>query len=210
MRRAALAALVPVVAVAVAGVAEARRGKRKGKVVRVERGSSDAALVPRLCYPVQPDGTAYCYGAPPQVGEVGIVVTEVGPVGSARVTAVTPQLDNCQNVIAWTINLQATSGGLDKVTGYGTALFDVATTGATRTLVNNGQVAPPGRYPGESFYAAVDHDRDDQPDYMLTYYYCDATGAPLASPGGTFCMVNYVRDRGQYVERRVDIVKNCY
>ncbi len=183
------------------------RGKRRGKVVRVERTRLAGVGKPRTCGNVRPDA-ATCYGSPPEVDEIGTVVDDTGQKGTVRVLSVTPMPDGCGNSVSWEIQTAPQSGDLSAATYTWALLFDVDTTTRTRVMYNNGNIPVPSNRPGENLWYAFDHDTDDIADFMITYYSCDATGGPLPSSSG-YCMVYYGREEVGYLEQRVDIVRNC-
>lgn len=211
--------VLPIAALLLGGVVldgDASAGKTKkvgkrGKVVRVERGRSERAGIPRWCQ-IRPDGSASCYGKAPDMGQVGNVVDEIGKKAKVRVTGITPSVDSCGNTISWEITTETLDGDVSQSNYAWAALFDYKTTATTRTIYNNGQIAIPGtRGPGiESVWSAFDDDQDDQPELIITYYSCDATGAVNPQGYGGYCMVYYQETAsGGFVEQRVDNVRSC-
>jgi hypothetical protein len=216
IRVVAIAALT--VAVGVGGVALAakkkqRKGKKEGRVVRVERSSAGRNLVPRLCNQVSMDGTISCWGMTVEVGEVAQVYDETGHKADLRVDTAMPQMDNCQNTVGWTLGTTAVHGAVPQTYNYNMyAVFDWRGTDQTRVVINNGQMMPPpGSRAGESVLGGIDDNLDDVPDLLVTYYQCDASGNPASYGSGAYCLVYYRHDTGSsYTELRVDIVRSCY
>lgn len=215
MRRALVVAAV-LAAVAAPAFARARSKpkKRKGKVVRIERSRRSKADLLRVCTGPQVGGSAICWGLPPKPGELGMVIDETGEKGRVRVDSVTPIPDCAQNESSWTLNGKVESGDLSTVSTQGLVLFDFAERGAARIIQQNGQIVMPGPRVGETLMSAVDTDGDDQPEMIVTWYYCDLTGAqqPYGTLSTAYCMVYYERSTpgGPLEELRNDVVKYCY
>lgn len=210
MRGAALVPALGALALASAGApADAGdgppTGKRKGKVVRVERGRAGAVGTPRLCPNVQ--GTyVTCPGRAPAVGEVGVIVNEQGAVGAARVSAVVPIFDGCGNEASWNATLEVTRGDPQTFGWQAHLLLEWPRAERLRVIPDNGQyVLPQGR--NEWLMAGLDGDGDHQADHAVTMFACDPTGRPGQ---GASCVAYYERDDSEYVERRLDIRPACY
>lgn len=203
----AAAALVAVLVVPGDGDA---KGKRRGKVVRVERSSRGGAGTPRICQ-YRSDGGGTCWGRPPKVGEVGTVIDEVGIRATARVLKVTAQPDSCGNDTWYELMTEVQAGDVSQLTGSPQFIVDWSSPARTRAMTNNGQIVIPGGRLGESLMTALDHDSDDLADLIFTYYTCDPGGNLVTTgPGGAYCFVYYQRDAGGYREMRTDVVKTCY
>ncbi len=203
----AIAALGAALAVPGDGAA---KGKRRGKVVRVERSPHGSAGTPRICQ-YRTDGGGTCWGKPPKVGEVGTVIDEVGIRATARVQRVTAQPDSCGNDTWYEIMTTVEAGDIAQLSGSPQFIVDWATPARTRAMINNGQIVIPSGRLGESLMTALDHDSDDLPDLIFTYYTCDPGGNLVTTgPGGAYCFVYYERESGSYAELRQDIVKTCY
>lgn len=192
--------------------------KRKGKVVRVERSRLAGGGNPRLCTNVQPTGSATCFVVPPQVGEIGQVLDDSGWKASVRVTAVTPVVSGCSTPSNFEVSIEVRSGDISQLT-YNTQpvlVFDWQTSPRSKAFnqyyggYGQSPVPIPGQRPGEMLLGAIDDEADGTADYIVSWYYCDASKAPTTSygQGGMYCFVNYVRDGAGYVERRIDI--GCY
>jgi hypothetical protein len=210
LMRLALAVLAVVVVVPVHDGA-ARTNRKRGKVVRVERGRADRVGQPRFCQ-IRPDGSATCFGKVPEVGQIGTVMDDVSRKATVRITQVTPSIDSCGNVTGSEILSEATTGDLSQNTGYNwTVLFDYKGTANTHSMYQNGQIPTPGnRGPGvESVWMAFDDDQDANADFIITYYSCDDTGAVSMQGGPGYCMVYYAKDASSFIEQRVDIVRGC-
>jgi hypothetical protein len=192
-----------------------RPGRRRGKVVRVERSRLDGVGTPRLCTNPRPDGGASCYGRPPAVGEVGMVVDENGVRASVRVQEVKPVHDQCGNVNSWEVTTLVRSGDVAQVTMSGAMLFDWAATAKSRTMLpgyyGQAQIPIPGGRQHETLMGAIDDDGDDRADLIVTWYSCDSLGnVTQYSRGGHYCVVHYARDGAGYQQLRIDVVRNCF
>jgi ribosomal 30S subunit maturation factor RimM len=211
MRRALVAAGLLALLVAPA-LARNKSSRKKGRVVRVERSRNSGHDMVRVCSNPAADGSATCYGRPPRPGEVGTVIDENGVRGTVRVQTVTAQMDTCQNESSWAITGTVQNGDLSAVTWQGTMLFDYTPTAMSHVIQNNNQIPVPSQRPSETLMTMVDNNSDDQPDLMITWYYCDMSGTALNYGQGqnAYCMVYYGRDGSKYEELRIDIVKNCY
>jgi hypothetical protein len=208
MSRSLLAALV-IAAIAMPADAgrKAKNGKRKGKVVRVERSRLDGAGMVRMCISVQQDGSATCYGKAPRVGEMATVFDETGRRATLAITAVTPQLDSCGNEVNWfmTSNVQ---GDLSQMSYMAVALIDWE--GETRTHAVPAQQIP-GLRPGENVWTGFDDDGDQVADLLITSYSCDASGTSQQYGAGAmgYCMSYYKGEGSSYTMLRTDIVPSC-
>jgi len=184
--------------------------RKKGKVVRVERGPGERSRQTKWCQ-IRPDGTATCNGRAPERGELGTVVDETGQQATVRTTKVTPTIDGCGNVTGSEIETETISGDVSRSNYAWAALFDYPASSSTHTVYNSGQITVPGsRGPGvESVWTAFDDNKDDNPELIITYFYCDASGqvTPTGSPG--WCIAYYTKDASSYVEQRVDIIRQC-
>lgn len=207
MSRALLAvALVAVIAVP-AAAREKKAGKRKGKVVRVERTRLDGGGVVRLCGQVQPDGTAYCWGKAPVEGEVARVFDENGRRANLVIRAVLPQNDQCGNTTSWILQTSVQGGDISALSYMHAALIDWEGDARTHT-VQGAQLQ--GLRTGENVWTAFDDDGDDVAELVITSYSCDISGNPAQTyPYGAYCMGYYQRDGSSYRLLRTDIVKQC-
>jgi ribosomal 30S subunit maturation factor RimM len=212
MRRALIAAGLVALLVAPAIARDRHSGRKKGRVVRVERSRNSGHDMLRVCSNPQGDGSATCYGRPPKIGEVGTVVDENGVRGTVRVQSVTAQMDQCQNESSWAVTSTLQNGDLSQVTWQGTMLFDYTPAPTAHVIQNNGQLTIPSQRAGETLMSALDNDNDAVPDLMITWYYCDLSGAVMQYGQGNnaYCMVYYARSGAKYDELRIDVVKNCY
>jgi ribosomal 30S subunit maturation factor RimM len=193
-------------------IARDKKNRKKGRVVRVERSRNSGHDFVRVCSNPQSDGSAMCYGRPPKPGELGTVIDENGVRGTVRVQTVAPVVDQCQNESSWSITSTVQNGDLSQVTWQGTMLFDYTPSTVAHVIQNNNQIPVPSQRPSETLMTMVDNDSDDQPDLMITWYYCDLSGTAVNYGQGqnAYCMVYYARDGSKYDELRVDVVKNCY
>jgi hypothetical protein len=216
MSRVRLAGVIALtLTVGIAGVALARGKKKsvrkKGKVVRVERGSAGRGRIPRMCGQIAGDGSLQCWGKAVEPGEIAYVYDENGRVAEVRVDTVTEQKDQCQNITGYALMTTVMKGQIGQYNYNSYSFIDYPGTERTRTLLNNGQIQPPGSKPGESLYAMLDDDGDDTPELITTWFPCDATGQPQAYQQGIYCIAYYQRTGGtQYEELRVDVIQNCY
>lgn len=213
--RGAIAIVAGAALVLSAGDGLAREKKKKGKrgkVVRVERTRIGGGL-PRWCGNPRADGGATCWGLPPEVGEVGVVLDESGTRALVRVTAVKGTQDACGNTASWEVSSDVQSGDLSQLnTSVGAMVFDWKTTTRSKAvnIYGNVPVVAPGMHQGEMVLGAVDDDGDDKADLMLTWFYCDGSGTSVQyGQGGHYCVVHYARDGSGYDQLRLDIVKNC-
>lgn len=196
------------------GLARSKKAKRgkKGKVVRIERSSVGLGVV-RWCANPRPDGGATCYGLPPEVNEIGVVLDESGQRAQVKVTAVKPTLDQCGNTASWEVSSVVQTGDLSQLNVSGSAmLFDWKTTTRSKVMNLYGTVpvVAPGLHQGEMLLGAIDDDTDDKPDLVVVWFHCDAAGgSALNAQGGHYCVVHYGRDGAGYQELRLDVVKNC-
>jgi len=201
------AALVAAIAMPADAGRKAKSGKRKGKVVRVERSRLDGVGMVRMCVNVQPDGTAYCYGKPPRVGEVATVFDETGRRANLVITTVTPQPDQCGNEVNWMIasNVQ---GDLSQISYMHSALIDWEGDARTHTVQ---AVQIPGLRPGENVWTGFDDDGDQVADLVITSYSCDASGTTQQYGAGAtgYCMSYYRREGSSYAMLRTDVVTQC-
>jgi hypothetical protein len=199
--------LVAVIAMpADAGRKAKGKGKRKGKVVRVERSRLGGSGMVRMCQQVQPDGTAYCWGKPPVEGESLTVFDETGRRASLSVRTVTPQKDGCGNDTSWIIATTA-QGDISQLSYMATALVDWE--GEVRSHVVQAQPIP-GLRPGENAWSALDDDGDDIADLVITSFSCDTAGTISQQyPSGAYCMSYYRREGTSYSMLRTDIVPSC-
>lgn len=191
-------------------VTDARPSRKKGKVVRVERGRAERMGAPRWCQ-IRPDGSASCYGKAPDVGMVGNVVDDVSRKATVRVTQVTPSIDQCGNAVSWEIMTETVTGDVSQSNYAWAALFDYRGTANTRTMYQNGQIPVPGnRGPGiESVWTAFDDDGDDNADFIITYFSCDGSGQVSTQGYPGYCMVYYTKGSSGFLEQRVDIIRQC-
>jgi hypothetical protein len=213
----AIVASAALLLVAGDGAARSKKAKKgakgkKGKVVRVERSSVGAGVV-RWCANPRPDGGATCYGLPPEVDEVGVVMDETGTRATVKVTEVKPTLDQCGNTASWEVASNVQSGDLAQLnSGVAGMTFDWKTTTRSKAMniYGNVPVVAPGLHQGEMLLGAIDDDADDKPDLLIVWFYCDASGVSTQyGQGGHYCVVHYARDGASYQELRLDVVKNC-
>lgn len=211
MSRSLLAALL-VAAIAMPADAgrKARKGvsgKRKGKVVRVERSRLDGAGVVRLCGQVQPDGTAYCWGKAPVEGEIATIFDETGRRANLVIRTVTPQQDTCGNTTSWVLATTVQGGDISQLSYSHSALIDWEGDARTHTV----QAVPiPGLRPGENVWTGFDDDGDQTADLVITSFSCDTSGnVSQTYPSGAYCMSYYRREGSSYNMLRTDIVPSC-
>ncbi|MCA9676892.1 MAG: hypothetical protein KC464_17795, partial [Myxococcales bacterium] len=187
---------------------KAARGKhgkaaRHGKVVRVERARSGRGFRPHLCNMYS--NQANCWGTAPRVDETGWVIDQQGRRAEVRVIEVTPYKDSCGNEIRWDARFDVTAGDLSQVS-YGFLLLDWPAESYSKVLQD--AEVPQGGQPGESMWASFDHDGDGTSDLKVTYYNCDASGAP-ATGVPSYCVNYWGRDGGGYERLRQDNVAAC-
>jgi hypothetical protein len=217
MRRAAVAlALLGVCAVP--ALARNRHKKKRGKVVRVERSSGARGAI-RMCSSPTNSATnagynasATCYGRPPKPGETGTVVDSTGVLGTVEIGTVAPGYDSCKNENYWSVEGTTRSGNLSTVTWQAALLFDYEPAATAKAIQNTANVLVPSQRAGETLMAAIDQDNDNIAELIITYYYCDLSGAVAQQGGGSqaYCMVYYQRNGSRYDELRIDVVKSCY
>jgi hypothetical protein len=207
MSRSLLAALL-VAAIAMPADAgrKTKSGKRKGKVVRVERSRLDGGGHVRLCVQVQPDGTAYCYGKAPLVGEIATVFDENGRRANLVIRTVTPQLDGCGNESNWVVATTA-QGDISQLSYMAAAVIDWEGDARTHTVP---AVQIPGLRQGENVWTGFDDDGDQLADLVVTSFSCDPSGnVSQQYPSGAYCMSYYRREGSSYTMLRTDIVPQC-
>jgi hypothetical protein len=214
IRAAGLAGVaVALVATAAAAAGETAK-RRRGKVVRVERGRGEAARLPRICS-IDQTATISCFSQPPRVGEVGAVITDTGRVATVAVRTVQAHTDSCGHS-TWSGTAEIRSGGLDQVL-YSQSYLVLDWPATPQSKLINYPAAPVGvgRGPNiETMYVGIDDDGDSVPDFMAGYYMCDPSGNPNQGYSGygggyTYCMTYYQREGGRYRELRVDVVQQC-
>jgi hypothetical protein len=207
VRTAAVTGLA-VVLVASVAVAAADAKRRRGKVVRVERGRGAAPMVPRICS-IDTSGNLGCWGQPPRKGEIGAVITEQRRIATVAVTKVEPQVDSCGTTTSWGGTGEVRSGALDQAYGMQYLLLDLPSTPHSRVVSYPG-VTSPSRPQVEQIYFGIDDDGDNLLDFLVGYFACDRAGTPSQSYGvGAYCFAYYRRDGGSYRELRVDILPQC-
>jgi hypothetical protein len=207
LKRAVAVALVLVAATAAARSPK-RHGKR-GRVVKVERVPTRAHASARVCTNVDSAGNSTCYGLPPRLNDEGYLLDNNAMYGDAELTRIDVEKDRCGNVTDWKV-MAAAQGDISKIS-YGTLVFDDTLLPTARTIDTTGLVGP-GAYPGEVTMTAVDDDADGKPDLLVTYYYCDTTGAPQATGAqNAYCLVYYGNEGdGVLAQQRVDVVRMCF
>lgn len=189
--------------VAIAGDADARKaGRRKGKVVRVERGHT-TRLTPLACSMYY--GSGACYGREIPVGTVATVVDEKGARAVVRVKDVTPQNDRCGNATGWSFNVDTVSGDV-QAAGQMWLVIDLPLD-RLRSMAGGTYQVPPGQ--AENAWAGFDVGSDGVADYIVTWHNCTEGGAPQQSGDPSFCMNYYEYRSGQYTRIHQDFVRSC-
>jgi hypothetical protein len=196
--------------IAFAATPAAGKGKKRGKVVRVERNRVGPGHTLRMCSNPSA-GQWNCYGLIPSVEEVGTVVDETGVRGTVSITSVTPQQDNCGNPIAWTVATTQLTGDVSNVSYNGALMLDFETSPRARVILNTPVPAPSGRS-NETMMIELDNDGDDVPEVLESFYPCDDMNNQVVwanGQQGNYCLVYYQRKGAYYDEARVDRVRNC-
>lgn len=181
--------LVLVGALALPAIAAPRA---KGRVVRVERSRSTAA-VPRICE-VRTDHTGMCLGPRPAAGDMISVIDETGVVAQVRITEIetypagstTPSCDGL-----WGIKSELVRGDLSviPIRGIGLLATDVHPRKA-RVMPSDQFPPPPSGRSDEKTLAAIDRDGDRDADVVVTQSTCGGTSS--AGP----CLDQYARMGG--------------
>lgn len=192
---------------------DAEAGKRKsgkrGKVVRVERAGAAATLNLGICQ-LSGGMAAVCYGHAPRVGDGGAVIDTTASYGEARITAVTPMPDSCNNVTSWSVTIESSASQVAQLT-YGSVLvLDFAASQAARTLPTSGQV-PVSTRANETQYVTIDRDGDTDADIYVSAYTCDANAVSVPWGQGQvgYCMGYYVDGAHGWSLLRTDVVRSC-
>jgi hypothetical protein len=197
---------IALAALAAPSVADARdksKGRRRGKVVRVER-STHARTQPLACSMYYGSGT--CYGQEILVGTIASVVDEKGVRAEVRVKEVTPQPDRCGNPTGWSFTVDTLSGDVN-APGQIWLVIDLPIHGL-RTMQPGTWQVPTGKQ--ENAWAAFDSQGDGTADYMVTWHNCDVTGMLQQNPSDpSFCMNYYEYRSGDYVLIKQDNVRSC-
>jgi hypothetical protein len=201
------AALVAAIAMPADAGRKTKSGKRKGKVVRVERSRLDGSGVVRMCGQVQPDGTAYCWGKAPVEGEIATIFDETGRRANLVIRTVTPQQDTCGNTTSWILATAVQGGDISQLSYMHAALIDWEGDARTHTVQN---VQIQGLRQGENVWQGFDDDGDNLADLVITSFSCDTTGTVSQTyPSGAYCMSYYRREGSTYAMMRTDIVPSC-
>src|SRR5262249_3168066 len=187
----------------------AARGRKKGRVVRVERAHGGTSGFVRMCSNPTPQGTANCFGRPPAVGEIGTVIDDSGVRATIEIQKGDAQNRSCGNASSWNITTTTVTGDTSQI-GYQAQILLDDRRAAAAKLVTGGQLPPTAR-PGETLMASFDEDGDADTDLMVSWYPCDQVGTAQGYGQATaYCMVYYAKTGGTLDPLRVDIVKNCY
>jgi len=200
-------AMIALVATPAAG-----KGRKRGKVVRVERNKQGPGHALRMCSNPEGNGQWNCYGQAPEMDELGTVVDESGVRGTVRITGVTPVDDSCGNPSSWKIATAVATGDVSSVSYQGAVMLDFDTSALARVLVNASTPIPSGRS-NETMMIQLDNDGDDVPESLEAWYPCDSVNNMQvwnSGQQGWYCLVYYQRNGGLYDQLRVDNVKNCY
>ncbi len=193
---------------AVAPVAAGPR--RRGKVVRVERVGKGRALLPRFCQVTSGAEAGQCFGLPPRVGEVGVVVNRERVLGEVRVEAVESANGACpDNPTLWQYQASARAGGVAQGSGDAWAVFDGEVGPSSRMLEGDDQGLPGQN--GQRPFIALDRDGDGRAELALVVEEC----ADQAGPSGTgqaFCLTYFARARGgdSWTSLRRDVLRICF
>jgi hypothetical protein len=190
----------------------AQAKRKKGRVVRIERSHSGTPRTLRMCSNPQADGSAVCYGVPPEIGETGIVVDDGGVKGRVTINSVSPSLDTCGNATGWNVTSTVISGDLSQLTSSGAIMLDYDVGQGAHVISNNTPPLPNPRST-EIEMIAYSNDGDDVPEIFESWYMCDLGGVERSwatGQAGYYCLVYYGRADNAYREERVDVVKNCY
>lgn len=192
-----------------AAAGKKRKGKR-GKVVRVERGSVTAGGVIRVCQ-MSGNGSATCYGREPAVGDRGVVVDSATWYGEARIATVTPVPDSCGNLTSYNVTIEASNTQVATLTYGAILLLDYVTNERGRSMPAAGQLPIQAARAGEYAYVAVDQDGDADIDLYISAYTCDSAGNVVAYGQGQigYCMGYWAGDGTSWRLLRTDVVRSC-
>jgi hypothetical protein len=198
--------LVLVVLCCLAGLADARPRKPRGKVVRVERNQPVIASKARLCT-VYDAELATC-SREVSVGEVGLVIDGDGNYGEATVLHSSRVADACGNTVTWTLTLDGTRLSSRDLNYNAVFVLDhrVADNGHTMAASMN---TPSGRA-DEPVQHVIDDDGDNQPDLLITTYGCDERARPTRNQVTHTCFDTWLEVRDKWHRARVDQVPTCY
>jgi len=187
-----------------------RKGGKRGKVVRVERPKFGGGGLIRTCQ-MSGASVATCYGRPPVLGDVGIVIDTAVMYGEARVVSVTPVNDTCNNITSWTVTVESSNAQVAQLSYGAILLIDYTASPQARSVPVGGQVPIPGARVGEYGYLGVDSDGDTDADLYVSAYTCDAAGNVIGYGQGHvgYCMGYWVGDQSSWTLLRTDVVRSC-
>lgn len=223
-RRRALRGAAVAAVVAAAGVlgstswAERSRSRRPGKDVRVTRVLRKPAAAIKLCILPAADTSGECEGSPPEVGATALLFDALGEqIGVIRADAVAMPPEPCDRPATFTFQfIQGSFASAVPHAAHAYAVFGVESgRGDARLLfVDDGMSGIPALDEGDPFIA-VDQDRDDQPDVVISTHRCTDIEPPAWSRGATgyrveaMCMDYWRMDGRDWRQAGRDIRYNC-
>jgi hypothetical protein len=187
----------------------------KGRVVRVERPSKQAA-VPRFC--VLSDTGSFCLGTPKDGDRVALIDRDRSAVvGELRIDSAIPSAlpGQCPTPkpTAFKVTGTIVSGDPDLLSNdheiFG--LRDVTLDRRVARMLTD--LPSPRGNTNDEVELAVDADGDSDADYLLLSFPCDAAGAPSnrsPSSNGFRCLDTYVERQDKLVRVHQDILASCF
>jgi hypothetical protein len=176
----------------------------RGKVVRIERPRTKAAISPILC-DIRADLTGNCVGSEPRPGDIVSVISDQRMVAEVRILSSSTQSPQCQGM--WNVKTEKLSGDLTRRGSMVVGVVDPeldrrAATVNQDATINQREI--PNADPSTKAVLGVDRDGGGSPDIVLAWSSCGgAAGTPE-------CFEIWSRRDRTMVRTWSASTKNCY
>jgi hypothetical protein len=198
------------------------KGRRRGRVVRIERPRYSAPEAVRICTSAGTDEKLTCFGGAPEAEARLAMIDGEGVRGEAVVERSDPSpSDSCQTGSMHEATVRFDGGGLVPRNGqqayssFGTFAIQGVELGENAKVVQDAAARAPSGHDNEQVWIQIDRDGDGSADVLSTYYDCtaqihDVPVSPTGQHVTPYCIDYWIKDSLDWRLGGRDVYFTCY